>query len=416
MLAATAIVQAPAAIENSIGKSYAVVIGIGHYPSSQWPDLTFARKDAEGMATILRNQGFEVTTLYDEQATARQILMTLEDRLAPLLRPNDRILFFFSGHGHTQTLSGRDFGYLVPYDGGENFASLVSMELLHSLSNKMDAAKHQVFIIDACFGGQFAPAKSVPGIRDSHPNYIEEITRRRSRQFLTAGGKNQQVLDGGPEGYSYFTGYLLQALRDGLGDLNGDGYITMNELTTYLVPLATNKYQTPGAGTLPGHGLGEFVFFSPSTQVADSSNAGPVPSSGLGIKGTGARARDTVSPLTSITVPPTKPQPDQIAVLPPPPSAARERLERFLTDERDELARDLGYFVTERGIEQDVAFTVMQIWKASIVDTLSNGFVVSIHYDAVINPLLNEYASRTQRFRVQMTDGDIKFLELLGPD
>ncbi|RMD51774.1 MAG: hypothetical protein D6828_06735 [Nitrospirae bacterium] len=78
-----------------------------------------------------------------------------------------------------------------------------------------------------------------------------------------AGGKNQQVVDNGPGGHSWFTFYLLKALRDGEADLNRDGYITFAELQSYIVPAANNAYQTPSAAQLPGHELGEFVFRSP---------------------------------------------------------------------------------------------------------------------------------------------------------
>jgi len=275
-------------------KSYAVVVGVGHYPSTRWSNLSYARKDAEGMAAILREQGFDVTTLYDQQATRQAIVSIFEDYLAPRLKKNDRVLVFFSGHGDTQTLGGRDYGYLVPYNAGDSYGSLISMETLRNLSQKMGAAKHHLFIIDACFGGLFAPTKArVAGIDRSHPRYVREITRRTARQFITAGGKGQQVLDGGPNGYSYFTGYLLEALGKGLGDLDGDGYITLSELAGYLVPKATNDYQTPGTGTLPGHGLGEFLFRSPAVPKTSSVKP-PVPDSrnaALGLKGRNGTAQ-----------------------------------------------------------------------------------------------------------------------------
>jgi Flp pilus assembly protein TadD len=45
--------------------------------------------------------------------------------------------------------------------------------------------------------------------------------------------------------------------------LNGDGYITFHELVAYVTPRASNDYETPGDGVLPGHQEGEFIFLNP---------------------------------------------------------------------------------------------------------------------------------------------------------
>jgi hypothetical protein len=133
------------------------------------------------------------------------------------------------------------------------------MEELQAQSAKMGAATHQLFIMDSCYGGTLG-TRGVSRLDPGIPGYLEEITRRPARQIITAGGKDQQVADGGPRGHSVFTGTLLEALEDRLGDLNGDGYITFSELNAYLVPRATSALQTPAIGYLPAHGLGEFTF------------------------------------------------------------------------------------------------------------------------------------------------------------
>lgn len=387
------------------GRSYAVIVGVSRYPDPRWPDLSHARKDAEGMARILKRQGFNIFELYDRKATASAIMTVLEDRLAPRLRRNDRILFFFSGHGHTQTLAGREFGYLVPYDGSDSFASLLSMQTLRGLSAKLDAAKHQVFIIDACFGGQFAPTKSaVAGISPTHPRYIEEIMRRTSRQFLTAGGQDQQVLDGGPEGYSYFTGYLIKAIRDGLGDLNGDGYITMSELTTYLVPKATNAYQTPGAGTLPGHGLGEFVFqVAPVARNRNEAGAGDDSDDravSLGIKGD-EQLRG--------------PSPPRHVSRPSPSRFDRQRFDQRLKSERDQLRFDLTGFILERGHVTDSGFEVQMVWDTEITDVTARGFVVRIEYEALTDSIDRETEVLEDYFLIRPGDGEFDILDKVSP-
>jgi len=268
------LIEEPAPADSaSLGQSYALVIGIEAYPSARWPRLNYPRKDAAGMAEYLRGQGFaEVRTLLDEEATKTAIIHEMQNGLAPRLGENDRVLVFFAGHGYTERLGDRDWGYIVPYDGTDNSATYVSMEEIQTLSEKMGKARQQLFVLDACYGGLLAMRGS--GVDPATPNYIREITRRPSRQILTAGGKDQQVLDSGPEGHSVFTGHLLEGLQGELADGNGDGYITFAELVSFVVPRATNRYQTPAAATLPGHGLGEFVF---RTKAAREPAAAPVP-------------------------------------------------------------------------------------------------------------------------------------------
>ena len=94
---------------------------------------------------------------------------------------------------------------------------------------------------------------------------IEKASANRARQFPTAGGKHEQVLADGPHGYSYFTGYLMEALN-GKGDLNDDSYVTMTELASYLLPAASNWDHTPRWGVMPENEQGEYWFRVPGKQ------------------------------------------------------------------------------------------------------------------------------------------------------
>lgn len=236
---------------------YALVVGVDSY-QSPWPRLKHGVKDAKAVADYLGTQGLRVTTLYDGAATKRAIIDYLEGELARKLRDTDRVVVYFSGHGTTESFNGQDFGYIVPADADRSISSYLSMEELRGLSQKMGAARQQLFIIDACYGGLFGDKSGL--IPREHPTYISELWRRKSRLILTAGGKNQRVADGGPFGHSLFTGYFLKAVRDGLGDLDGDGLISFSELSAYLLPAASTELQTPTAASLAGHDRGEFVF------------------------------------------------------------------------------------------------------------------------------------------------------------
>lgn len=260
-------------------RSHAIVIGIDRYPDESWPSLSYATKDANGMANFLRDQGFDVTTMLDEEATRTKIIDTILD-LAAQLGERDRVLLFFSGHGETREIGGRDFGYVIPHDGGKSTSSWISMAEMRAISRQLGKAHHQLFIFDSCYGGQFAvPSKGpLSSIPESHPRYVEKISAVPARQFITAGGKGELVRAGGPKGYSYFTGYLLEAL-EGSADMNGDSYITSGELDAYLKPRASNWDHTPVAGVMPEHGQGNFWFRAPGApNEADVAKNRAIPS------------------------------------------------------------------------------------------------------------------------------------------
>jgi len=251
-------------------KSYAVVIGIDRYPSSAWQSLGYATKDARAISAFLESRGFETKIFLNEKATRTHILRELSADLAPKLGSDDRVLFFFSGHGETRELAGQDFGYLIPYDGSEDVSTWISMAEVRDISRQMGRARHQLFIFDSCYGGQFAMRGSLSSVLSSHPRYIEKISQNAARQYIAAGGKGELVRDKGPDGYSFFTSYLLRALN-GSADMNGDGYVTSSEIIAYLQPAASNWDHTPRAGVLPGHEQGDFWFrMSDNSASADS--------------------------------------------------------------------------------------------------------------------------------------------------
>ena len=254
-----------ATVTTAYAKSWAIVIGINDY--AHWPQLEHARHDARAVASTLTGQfGFpssQVIVLEDGQATRNNILAAFHDRLADAgTGRDDRVFVFFAGHGATRRLaSGRDLGYIIPVDSKpDDFASdAIAMTDIQNIAESL-RAKHVMFVMDACYSGL--------GLTRAGPSsaaFLRENARRSARQMLTAGGGDQQVADGGPNGHSVFTWVLLQALA-GKGDLNGDGLITGTELAAYVAPaVSAVSQQTPAFGSLPGSQGGEFVF-----QLADN--------------------------------------------------------------------------------------------------------------------------------------------------
>ena len=125
------------------GKSFAVVIGINQY--EKWPGLEFAVADANAVKDTLQKTGFDdITLIMNQEATQRRILTELFHKLPEKVNRNDRVLFYFAGHGQTEDLpGGGKKGYIIPVDAEtDSYASTaVSMEQIRSLSSRI-AAKH----------------------------------------------------------------------------------------------------------------------------------------------------------------------------------------------------------------------------------------------------------------------------------
>ncbi len=251
-----------ATVTTGYGNSWAIVIGIDDY--AKWPKLQYAARDAQGVRqTLIEKFGFadeRVISLKNGEATRTGILAAFHDTLAHRdIQKNDRIFVFFAGHGATRKLSsGRDLGYIVPVDSDPNqFATdAIPMTEIQNIAESLNA-KHVLFVMDACYSGLGLTRGGGAG------SFLRDNARRIGRQMLTAGGTDQLVADGGPNGHSVFTWALLQGLA-GKGDLNSDGLITATELAAYIAPAVSSvSSQTPAFGSLPGSEGGDFVFELP---------------------------------------------------------------------------------------------------------------------------------------------------------
>jgi hypothetical protein len=242
-------------------KSYAVIIGIDQYqdlPADR--QLSYAVRDAKGIAQALaKNYRFDkIFTLYNKDATKEQIMKLLTVQLPKEIGKNDSLFVFWAGHGNQELTPEGEIGFLIPYDGSadEVYRNVTMTEIRDTVS-RIVPAKHVFYAMDACYSGLLT-TRAV----DSKPRrdlaYLKEITKERVRQVLTAGGRDQQVLDGGPNGHSVFTGRLIEIL-----EASGD-FITANEIQAILKERVFNDakgrgyVQTPSFGSLSGNG--DFVF------------------------------------------------------------------------------------------------------------------------------------------------------------
>lgn len=140
----------------------ALLVGVTNYVHRDTfppgPPIRYAHDDARLVRDALLLVGYprdRLRILVDQQATKQNIEYEL-DWLDRQLRPEDLVLFFFSGHGSIgSTLMDKDVAYLVPHDGRMGNASVgIPLGVLADSLVRLKC-RNKVMFLDACFSGGF---------------------------------------------------------------------------------------------------------------------------------------------------------------------------------------------------------------------------------------------------------------------
>jgi hypothetical protein len=144
------------------GKRRALLVGINDYPGASC-DLPSCLADVDAMSKLLQDHyDFAVTTLRDGDATLAAVSSALEVLCADV-QPDDRICFFYSGHGTTTSRRDSIEECLFLADGGllpaDDFVATMA-KVPHGTA---------VVVLDACFSGGMQKEKGtdllVPAMR-----------------------------------------------------------------------------------------------------------------------------------------------------------------------------------------------------------------------------------------------------------
>ena len=238
--------------------SYALVIGVSDYRDNAWADLSSVPQDVDAVAKALQGHGFEVSKVLNP--TEADLIDAMDDFIDDHGYDRDnRLLIYYSGHGHTIERDGRKFGYLVPIDAPspidnekDFFRRAIKMERILSWAKQIES-KHALFLFDSCFSGSVLESRAI-----TIPEDISYSTSKPVRQFISAGSANQTV-----PAVSVFRPTFIRGIN-GKADLDKDGYVTGVELGMYLqkrVPYYQSG-QTPQYGKIrdPYLDEGNFVF------------------------------------------------------------------------------------------------------------------------------------------------------------
>jgi uncharacterized protein len=245
----------------------ALIVGIDVYHSTGIPPLNNAVNDAKAIALILRGMGYEVTELYNEDATKKIIRRTFS-KYQRAFKRDDSFLFYFAGHGQGIRLeNGEQVGFIIPYDADLSLdeASIfdyeeeaIDLNILKRYSKNMKA-KHIAMLLDSCFSG-LAMKRSIAKPKNRSFEYYNDLLDRKSINILTAGD-DQPVSDG--SNHSPFARAIINALQRKALDIDDrDGFATFTELSVYVkgkVEKATDRRQRPQFDNL-SEDDGDFIF------------------------------------------------------------------------------------------------------------------------------------------------------------
>lgn len=214
-------------IVSSLGvnaKTYLLSVGICDYSSffSQINNLLLPVKDANAIINLYaHNASVDYVVLTDKKATRSNILRAM-NKLYTLAGDDDRIVFFFSGHGYSGGICASDT--IIEYS-----------DIKKSLAKVK--SKTKILFVDACRSGSFRKNDEKKGVSHSDSESILFLASRNNENSI----ERRDMKNG------FFTEYLVKGLK-GNADSNRDRKITTKELFDFVssrVAIQSNGLKHP---------------------------------------------------------------------------------------------------------------------------------------------------------------------------
>lgn len=243
----------PTTAEGTSGRRLALVIATGHYVDPTLAKLRAPGRDAADLATVLEDAavgGFEVETVLDAPAESlrRQIA-----QFCTRIGPHDLALVYLSCHG---VLDDRGRLYYATADTDRALLSATAMPSAWLNEQLEDCrSRRQILVLDCCHSGAFAK-----GAKGEGELALRDRFEGRGRVVLTGSRGTEYSFEHddvvGDSVSSVFTSALVEGLRSGEADRDGDGLITIGELYDYAYEAVRTKEarQTPTLWTYGAEG------------------------------------------------------------------------------------------------------------------------------------------------------------------
>src|SRR6056297_3820524 len=162
---------------------------------------------------------------------------------------NDRLIFYYSGHGYSEEKQMDINTYLVPANTIESYRQDFLINLTDILKENMATLKDRetLILLDACYSGSILkdPDKSLT-IQSIKPVSLLKMIEGTDVNIMVASGAKEVAKEEAGKG-GYFTQYLIEGLK-GKANTDANEYIDFKELGEYVrknVAFASNDKQQP---------------------------------------------------------------------------------------------------------------------------------------------------------------------------
>lgn len=258
-------------LKESHGNIRVLAVGVNAYPNkSGFHALKNCVNDAFQVATAFHevhqlNADPEHIVLMTSETKAllphRGLIMDQLHELAGGAEKDDRLLFYFSGHGHR--IAGVDDHFLVPQDVFSEAKpdALVSMrEVLEILEGS--PAKQKIIVLDACLSGPILLGKKLHAADFSDKFFAKYLASTKGVAVLSSSAADEASYEKSPNPkVSLFTFYFIRALRGDPKALD-DKLLTIPTLFDYvstLVKRDCKSYRLQQTPSLKTSATGTFV-------------------------------------------------------------------------------------------------------------------------------------------------------------
>ena len=209
---------------------YAILIASSRFPKADnLQALAGPENDVAQVQEILTSSAHgnfgKVTTL--KNRPHHQILRKINEILYGAER-DDMILLYYSGHGKLDTAGQLHLATVNTEMAALETTSIPLITIQRLIANS--AATKTALILDCCYSGAVDKAF----FRGDVEEQLNLMSGGRGTFIMTASTGLQMAKEREDEKLGIFTKHLVEGVRSGKADRDGDGLITMNELYNYV--------------------------------------------------------------------------------------------------------------------------------------------------------------------------------------